>query len=87
VSRDKFFLVIGASDPKFSETETRKLLESAGGTHIELVEDKDDALLPHLVDRGGAWRRRHCRPARTACRASRPSRSFPDMNRQFKLRP
>ena len=37
-SRDKFFLVIGANDPKFSETETRKLLESLGGTHIELVE-------------------------------------------------
>jgi len=37
-SRDKFFLVIGANDPKFSETETRRLLESLGGTHIELVE-------------------------------------------------
>lgn len=40
VSRDKFFLVIGAMDPKFSETETRKLLEEIGGTHIEMVEDK-----------------------------------------------
>jgi hypothetical protein len=30
--------VIGANDPKFSETETRRLLESLGGTHIELVE-------------------------------------------------
>jgi hypothetical protein len=37
-SRDKFFLVIGANDPKFSETETPRLLESLGGTHIELVE-------------------------------------------------
>ena len=37
-SRDKFFLVIGANDPIFSETATRKLLESIGGTHIELVE-------------------------------------------------
>ena len=37
-SRDKFFLVIGANDPTFSETETRRLLESLGGTHIELVE-------------------------------------------------
>ena len=36
-SRDKFFLVIGANDLKFSETETRRLLESLGGTHIELV--------------------------------------------------
>ena len=39
VSRDKFFLVIETSDPKFSETETRALLESAGSTHIELVEE------------------------------------------------
>jgi len=37
-SRDKFFLVIGANDRRFSEIETRKLLESLGGTHIELVE-------------------------------------------------
>ena len=37
-TRDKFFLVIGANDRKFSETETRRLLESLGGTHIELVE-------------------------------------------------
>lgn len=40
VSRDKFFLVIGSNDPKFSETETRKLLEEIGGGHIEIVEDK-----------------------------------------------
>jgi hypothetical protein len=40
VSRDKFFLVIGSSDPKFSETETRKLLEGVGGGHVEMVEDK-----------------------------------------------
>ena len=38
VSRDKFFIVIETSDPKFSETETRRLLESIGGTHIEGVE-------------------------------------------------
>jgi len=37
-SRDRFFLVIGANDPKFSEPETRRLLESLGGTHVELVE-------------------------------------------------
>lgn len=41
VSRDKFFLVIGANDPKFSEVETRSLLERVGGRHVELVEDKD----------------------------------------------
>ena len=28
-------------DEKFSETETRKLLESIGGAHIEIVEDED----------------------------------------------
>ena len=39
VSRDKFFLVIGSLDPKFSETETRRLLAEIGGTHIDMVED------------------------------------------------
>ena len=39
VSRDKFSLLIGSTDPKFSETETRKLLESLGGAHIEIIED------------------------------------------------
>jgi hypothetical protein len=39
-SRDKFFLLIGARDGKFSETETRKLLESIGGQHVEIVEDE-----------------------------------------------
>ena len=37
VSRDKFFLVIETADPKFSESETRTLLESAGSTHIEMA--------------------------------------------------
>jgi hypothetical protein len=40
-TRDKFFLAIGATDPKFSETETRRLLEEIGGANIELVEDED----------------------------------------------
>src|SRR5664279_1207246 len=39
-SRDKFFLLIGGLDEKFSETETRKLLEAIGGAHIEIVEDE-----------------------------------------------
>jgi Protein of unknown function (DUF3341) len=38
-SHDRFFLVIETVDPKYSETETRKLLEAAGSKHIELVEE------------------------------------------------
>ena len=41
VSRDKFFLVIGATDDKFSATETRKWLESIGGANVDIVEDND----------------------------------------------
>jgi len=40
-TRDKFFLVIGATDPKFNVTETSNLLKSIGGVQIEVVEDKD----------------------------------------------
>jgi|ERR1022692_3384020 hypothetical protein len=39
VARDKFFLLVGSTDPKFSETETRKLLEAIGGAHIEIIAD------------------------------------------------
>jgi len=38
-THDRFFIVIEATDSKFSETETRKLLESAGSRHIEEVRD------------------------------------------------
>jgi hypothetical protein len=38
-THDRFFLVIETADPKYSETETRTLLESAGSKHIEMVED------------------------------------------------
>jgi hypothetical protein len=38
-THDKFFLVIETSDPKYFETETRKLLESTGSKRIELVEE------------------------------------------------
>src|SRR6266513_2662113 len=38
-THDRFFLVIETADPKYSETETRKLLESAGSRQIELVEE------------------------------------------------
>jgi Protein of unknown function (DUF3341) len=37
-SHDKFFLVVEAADPKFNETETRRLLERAGSRHTELAE-------------------------------------------------
>ena len=39
VTHDKFFIVIECDDPKYSETETRKLLEEAGSRHIEMVEE------------------------------------------------
>ena len=38
-THDKFFIVIESSDPKYSENETRRLLESLGSPRIELVED------------------------------------------------
>lgn len=38
VSDDRLVLAIEARDPKFDEDETRALLESLGGKHIELVE-------------------------------------------------
>ncbi|HUS35251.1 MAG TPA: quinol:electron acceptor oxidoreductase subunit ActD, partial [Verrucomicrobiae bacterium] len=38
-THDKFFVVIETDDPKFSETETRKLLETAGSKLIQVVED------------------------------------------------
>lgn len=39
VTHDRYFVVIETGDPKYSETETRKLLESVGSKHIELVEE------------------------------------------------
>jgi hypothetical protein len=39
VTHDRFFVVVEATDPKFSETETRRLLERAGARHIEEVRD------------------------------------------------
>lgn len=38
-SHDRYFLVIETADPKYSETEIRKLLESAGSKRIEVVEE------------------------------------------------
>lgn len=36
-THDKFYIVIETADPKYSETETRKLLEAAGSKRIEMV--------------------------------------------------
>ncbi|MFO1514564.1 MAG: DUF3341 domain-containing protein [Verrucomicrobiota bacterium] len=38
-THDRFFVVIETADPKYSETETRKLLEVAGSKRIEMVEE------------------------------------------------
>jgi hypothetical protein len=38
-THDKFFLVIETADPKYSESETRKLLELTGSKRIEMVEE------------------------------------------------
>jgi hypothetical protein len=38
-THDKFFLVIETADPKYSEIETRKLLEALGSKRIEMVEE------------------------------------------------
>src|SRR6202453_2228525 len=38
-THDKFFLVIETSDPKFSQIETRTLLDSLGSKRIEMVEE------------------------------------------------
>jgi hypothetical protein len=37
-THDKYFLVIETSDPRYSEVNTRKLLESSGQPRIEMVE-------------------------------------------------
>lgn len=39
VTHDRFFIAIECADPRYSETETRKLLEHAGSRHIEMVEE------------------------------------------------
>ncbi len=38
-THDRFFVVIETADPKYSPTETRKLLEAAGSAHIDMVEE------------------------------------------------
>jgi hypothetical protein len=38
-THDRFFVVIESADPKYSQNETRRLLESLGCRHIEMVEE------------------------------------------------
>ena len=38
-TQDGFFLFVETADPKYSESETRKLLETSGSKHIEEVKD------------------------------------------------
>jgi hypothetical protein len=38
-THDRFFVVIETSDVKYSDAETRRLLESLGSRHIEWVEE------------------------------------------------
>jgi hypothetical protein len=39
VTHDRYFVVVECDDPQYSEVETRQLLEQAGSTHIEVVEE------------------------------------------------
>ena len=41
VTNDGFFVSIEACDPKFEEEETRRFLQSIGGSNIELLIDQD----------------------------------------------
>jgi hypothetical protein len=38
-THDKFYVVIECADPKYSEEETRSLLEESGSTHLEVVKE------------------------------------------------
>ena len=38
-SHDRYFVVIETNDPKYTETGTRKLLESLGSKHVEVGEE------------------------------------------------
>ncbi|HEY3854761.1 MAG TPA: DUF3341 domain-containing protein [Verrucomicrobiae bacterium] len=38
-THDRYYVVIETSDPKFSDPQTRRLLENLGSRHIEMVEE------------------------------------------------
>ena len=37
VTHDRYFILIECSDPQYSEEKTRRMLASAGSTHLELI--------------------------------------------------
>jgi hypothetical protein len=39
VTHDRFFIMIECDDPQYAEEKTRRLLETAGSTYLELVEE------------------------------------------------
>jgi len=41
VTNDAFFLIIEASDPRFSDTVTREFLEEIGGKDVTLLYEHD----------------------------------------------
>ena len=75
-------LLVGSTDPKFSETETRKLLEAIGGAHIEVIEDMMRYLLYFILvivamRGGGVCHCRHPRPSLAHAAARSVSRHGP----------
>jgi len=39
VTHDKFFVVIECADPDYKEAKARKLLESTGASHVEIIKE------------------------------------------------
>jgi hypothetical protein len=39
---DKFFIVVEAADPKFTESETAQFLTEIGGHHVTVIRDEED---------------------------------------------
>ena len=76
VSRDKFFLVIGANDEKFSETETRRCSKPSAARTSKVEEALMRQMLSIiLIGADGCGRGRSASPGgRDGCRASRPSK-------------
>jgi hypothetical protein len=83
-THDKFFVVIEAADPKYRETETRKLLEDAGSRTSKWW--RNNALFPARFPGGGAGVV-SVAGFRGSLSRRPPIELFCDMDRQPKLRP